>query len=176
MTEPVASAPMPSWWRRRGLWVALGVSLAVNLFFAGWVASSWLYGAPLGPGARATQASGMAFHHRRALHAVSGEHRAAAERIWRENFPQLRERVRELRQAQIGLRNAFTADQADAQALDAARKAVKVKADAVFDQLNETLLRIAAALPPDARKAYFNTGLTSPRARERERRRERGAQ
>jgi hypothetical protein len=40
--EPVAAPPPPTPRRRRGLWIALIASLAVNVFLVGWVASSWV--------------------------------------------------------------------------------------------------------------------------------------
>ncbi|MBL8665404.1 MAG: hypothetical protein JNM29_21400, partial [Candidatus Odyssella sp.] len=52
--------------------------------------------------------------------------------------------------------------------------AFRDKANAMFDHANATLLRIAAALPAESRKAYFNAGFPRPRERrEREPRRER---
>ncbi|MGH7003928.1 MAG: periplasmic heavy metal sensor [Alphaproteobacteria bacterium] len=171
MTEPAAPPPAsappppPAIRRRRGLWIALVASLAVNLFLVGWVASSWVYDPRFGPGARAAAGTGMAFQHRRALHALSGSERQAAERIWRENFAELRDKLRALREVHANLRGAYAADNADAKSIGDAVMAVKDKANGVFDHVNATLLKIATALPPEARKAYFTAGF--PRARQR---------
>lgn len=169
--EPAVAATPPR--RRRGLWIALIASLAVNVFVVGWVASSWVYGPRFVPGVRATATTGspFAFQHRRAMRALSGSERDTADRLWRENFPELRERARAMRQAHIDMRTAFAADQSDAKALDDAVAAFKEKANAMFDHANATLLKIATALPAEARKKYFGAGF--PRPRERERRSER---
>lgn len=175
MTELAAASPAPPPRRRRGLWIALIASLAVNVFLVGWVASSWVYGPRFGPGAQwaPPPGTGMAFQHRRALRALSNDHRQTADRIWRENFAETRDRVRALRQAHVDLRTAYVADQADAKSLADAVAAFKAKADGALDHVNATLIKIATALPAEARKAYFNAGF--PR-RDRERRPERGNQ
>jgi uncharacterized membrane protein len=146
--------------RRRGLWIALVASLAVNVFLVGWVASSWVHGPRFGPGARwgAPPPSTMAFQHRRAARALSGDQRDAANRIWRENFAELRNRAHALRDAHVELRNAYAADQADAKSLADAVAKFKASADGLFDHINATLQKIATALPADARKAYFSAG------------------
>jgi len=171
MSEPVIASPAAPPRRRRGLWIALIASLTVNVFVVGWVASSWVYGPRFGPMRWAPPPAAMAFQHRRALHALSGSERQTADRIWRENFPEMRERVRALRQAQVDLRTAYVADQADAKSLADAVAAFKAKADGVLDHVNATLIKIATALPAEVRKAYFSAGF--PR-RDRDRRPERG--
>jgi uncharacterized membrane protein len=155
--------------RRRILWIALVASLAVNVFVVGWVASSWVYGPRFVPGSRfaPTAAPGLAFHHRRAVRALSGSERETAERLWRESAPELRARARSLRQAHMDMRAAFSADQGDAKALGDAVAALKEKASAVFDHANATLLKIATTLPAEARKTYFAAGFPRPRARDR---------
>jgi hypothetical protein len=45
--------------------------------------------------------------------------------------------------------------------------ALKDRANGMFDHVNATLLKIGAALPPDARKAYFNAGFARGRDRDR---------
>ena len=172
--EPVAAAPPPR--RRRGLWIALIASLAVNVFLVGWVASSWVYGPRFVPGMHATRATGgpFSFQHRRASRALSGDERQTVNRVWRENFAELRTRAQSLRDAHIAMRTAFTADQSDAKALTDAVAAFREKANAMFDHANATLLKIAAALPAESRKAYFSAGFPRPRVRRvREPRRER---
>ena len=170
--EPVAATPPR---RRRGLWIALIASLAVNVFVVGWVASSWVYGPRFLPGPRAAAATGspFSFQHRRAMRAISGSERETANRVWRENFPELRDRAQAMRQAHIDMRSAFAADQADAKTLGDSVAAFREKANALFDHVNATLLKIAAALPAEQRKAYFNAGFPRPRHRDREPRRER---
>jgi uncharacterized membrane protein len=172
--EPVSATPPQR--RRRGLWIALIASLAVNVFLVGWVASSWVYGPRFIPGARMTASTGspFSFQHRRASRALSGEERAMANRVWRENFAELRTRAQALREAHIAMRTAFAADQADAKSLADAVAAFRDKANAMFDHANATLFKIAAALPAESRKAYFNAGFPRPRERRpREPRRER---
>lgn len=168
---PAPAAPPPAPRKRRGLWIALIASLAVNVFVVGWVASSFIYGPRFVPGPRfgPTAAPGLAFNHRRAMHELRGDERATVERIWRENLAELRNRARAMRQAHIDMRTAFAADQADAKALGDAVAALKEKASAAFDHANATLLKIATTLPPESRKAYFNAGFPRPRERDRER-------
>ncbi len=168
--EPPAAAAAAPPRRRRGLWIALIASLAVNVFVVGWVAASHFYGPQIAPGARLAPGSpGIGFQPRRAARALSGTDRETAERLWRESFPELRERVRALRQAQMGMRAAYAADQADPKALGDAVAALKEKANAVFDHANATLLKVATALPPSARKTYFAAGFPRPRDRDRAR-------
>jgi uncharacterized membrane protein len=164
-----ATPPAPAPRRRRGLWIALIASLTVNVFVVGWVASSWVYGPRFTPGSRfaPSAAPGLAFSHRRALRALSGSERDTAERLWRENFPELRERARAMRQAHVDMRTAFAADQADQKALGDAVAKLKERANAVFDHANATLLKIGTALPPEARKTYFTAGFPRPRERDR---------
>ncbi len=167
--EPVAATPPPR--RRRGLWIALIASLAVNVFLVGWVASSWVYGPRFIPGPRmaATAGSPFSFQHRRASRALDGDQRETVNRMWRENYAELRTRAQALRDAHIAMRTAFIADQADAKSLADAVTAFREKANAMFDHANATLLKIAAALPADQRKAYFNAGFPRPRNRHRAR-------
>jgi hypothetical protein len=68
------------------------------------------------------------------------------------------------------MRTAFTADEADAKSLADAVTAFREKANAMFDHANATLLKIAAALPGDSRKVYFNAGFPRPRERRAPRR------
>ncbi|MCW5773698.1 MAG: periplasmic heavy metal sensor [Rhodospirillaceae bacterium] len=169
MTDsPPAVAPRPP--RHRRLWWALVASLTVNIFLVGWVASTWVYGPRFGPGIgpRPSPSAGMPFRHHRAMHAVSGADREAAERIWRENLPELRKRLRALRAAHEDLRRTFVADAADEKAMTSAVAALKDKANGVFDLANSALLKIAATLPPAARKAYFEAGFRRPRFRDRD--------
>jgi uncharacterized membrane protein len=170
--EPVAAPPPPTPRRRRGLWIALIASLAVNVFLVGWVASSWVYGPRFLPGPRmsATTGSPFSFQHRRASRALSGDERALVNRLWRENYAELRTRAQALRDAHIAMRTAFTADEADAKSLADAVTAFREKANAMFDHANATLLKIAAALPGDSRKVYFNAGFPRPRERRAPRR------
>jgi uncharacterized membrane protein len=170
MTGPVeapSAAPRP----RRGLWIALIASLAVNVFVLGWVASSYVYGPRFVPTMRVGTAGapGMAFQHRRAVRALSGSDRETANRLWRESYPALREKLQSLRQAHLDLRAVFAADQADAKSLGDAVAALKEKANVVFDQANATLVKIGTTLSPEARKAYFNAGFPRPRERNRDR-------
>jgi uncharacterized membrane protein len=158
----VGVAPRTGPVRRRGLWIGLFASLAVNIFLVGWVASSWVYGPRFAPPPRHGR-DGMPFLHHRALRAVQGKDREIAEQIWRDNLPELRKRLQELRDSHAQLRDAFTADTADAKSMSAAVASLKAKANGVYDLVNATLLKIAAALPPDARKAYFGAGIRSPR-------------
>ncbi len=168
--EPVAAPPPPRP-RRRGLWIALIASLAVNVFLVGWLGSSWVYGPRFMPGSRAAApaASPFAFQHRRAIRELSGSERETVNREWRENLAELRARAQALREAHIAMRAAFAGDQSDPKALADAVTAVREKANAMFDQVNATLLKIAAALPAESRKAYFNAGFPRPRERNRER-------
>ena len=164
---PAAATPPPSPRRRRGLWVALILSLGVNLFLVGWVASAWVYGPLHGPGARTAAGVGAPFQHRAALRTLGGENRQTVQRIWRESALEFRARVDALRQAHAGMRTAFASDQADAKAMGDAVANLKERANGMFDHVNATLLKIAAALPPEARKSYFNAGFTRPRERDR---------
>jgi uncharacterized membrane protein len=161
---PVSAPPR----RRRGLWIALIASLAFNVFLVGWVASSWMYSPRFGPTVRGGPPSaGMAFLHRRALRALSGDERQTADRLWRESFADTRERLRALRQAHLDLRSAYVADQADAKLLADAVAKFKARANDVFDAVNATLIKIATALPAPSRKAYFNAGFPVRRDRDR---------
>jgi len=171
MNEPAAAvAPTPpppprAPGRRRGLWIALIASLAVNLFLVGWAASSWVYGPRHGAAARQAAGQGMPFQHRNAVRAIGGENRQTVQRIWRESLPEFRTRAESLRQAHAAMRTAFGADQADAKTMTEAVAVLKDKANAMFDHVNATLLKIAAVLPSDARKAYFNAGFARGRER-----------
>ncbi len=143
--------------RRRGLWIALFTSLAVNLFLAGWIATSWI--GNWAPGGRVS-ASRAEFYYRPALRALPESQRRAVQNIWDERAQERRARAREFREARVELRRVLTADQMDTKALEAAVVNLRARADAVHDHIGATLVRVATTLPPEARKAYFNAGLS----------------
>ncbi len=153
MTE--IAAPQPR--RRRGLWIALFASLAVNVVIVGWIATSWLGG--WAPGGRMS-GTRTEFYFRPALRALPEQQRGVVQKIWDERRDERRARARELREARAEFRRVLTADQTDSAAIEAAVANLRARADAVHDHISATLTRVAATLPPEARKAYFNAGLT----------------
>lgn len=153
VSAPPAAPPVRKG-RRRVLWAALFASLAVNLFFVGWVASAtWFGHRPGGPG-------GAPFQIRHARMALPDDQRPAVDAIWREGMAGMRERLESLRAARAEFRRLMTADTLDPKAAEAAVADLRAKGDAVFEHVHGTLLRIASALPPALRRTYFEAGLS----------------
>src|SRR5688572_7224124 len=87
--------------RRRGLWIALFASLALNVFLVGWVSATWISDAT--PNPRRPASARADFHPRAARQAISEDQRRIVDRIWQERGRETRASVTDLRAAKSEL-------------------------------------------------------------------------
>lgn len=127
--------------------LALVVSLALNLFAAGWFAGNlWRHE---GPGKR--------WHHSRldprALHdALEGSDREKLEAAMPAHRKQIHERLRELRAARGAVAGALRAEPFDPQRLATAFDQLREREAAVANQAQRTLIGLASQLSPEGRE------------------------
>jgi uncharacterized membrane protein len=149
---------------RRRLGLALLVSLGLNLFLGGMVASNWLRQAPPPPGPRGH------FDRMAARHAVSPAYRDLVERIWRRNAGELRLRMGAVHEARQTVRRGLVAEPFDRQALARAHAALSARLMDARAAMEANIAEIAAALPPEERQRYFAASLRpGPGGRPRDR-------
>jgi len=136
---------------KRGLGIALIVSLGINLFLAGMIVTGALYH---------KRGGGVAgydrpFPHWSARRALDGESRRKVDSIWREARPDLRSRIREVRKARRGIRRQLRADTLDRSALDKAFAALRASTSNAHNAMHALIGRIAETLSAEERRRYF---------------------
>jgi len=136
---------------KRGLGIALIVSLGVNLFLAGMMVTGALYH---------KRGGGMAgydrpFPHWSARRALEGESRGKVDTIWREARPNLRAHIREVRKARRDIRQQLKADTLDRPALDQAFAALRASTNSAHNAMHALIGRIAETLNVEERRQYF---------------------
>jgi uncharacterized membrane protein len=137
---------------KRGLGIALIVSLGINLFLAGMIVTSAIYhkggrGGWAGPG--------RAYPHWTARRALEGQSREKVDAIWKEARPDLRMRLREVRRARREIRRQLRADTLDRPALDRAFEALRNSSNAAHNAMHVLIGRIAETLSAEERRSYF---------------------
>lgn len=136
---------------KRGLGIALIVSLGLNLFLAGMMVTGALFH---------KRGSGMAgydrpFPHWSARRALDGESRSKVDTIWREARPNLRTHIREVRKARRNIRRQLRADTLDRSALDKAFAALRTSTNSAHNAMHTLIGRIAETLNAEERRRYF---------------------
>lgn len=147
-----------SWPANRRLAIALVASLALNLFLGGMMTASWLFREEPPPG---FPRPGL-FDRQAALSAIGEEHRPAIEAIWAKNGPELRRRVRALREARDAIRRQLTADSFDPAALAEAHALLEERGRAAHAAMQANIAEVAAALPDEERQRYFEATRRRP--------------
>ncbi len=141
---------MSTRWSRR-LGIALMVSLGLNLFLGGVLVSRWIFEPPPPISERAYRA----FDHRAGLEVLDPAQRERVAAIWRDNRREIRRAARGYREARWALRQALIAEPFDPAAIEAAQRELAARVDAVRAVMTAHLTEIAAALPPEQRRRYF---------------------
>lgn len=134
----------------RRLWIVLILSLAGNLFLGGLVAGKLIYdNQPQRHGPR------LRVDLRHGMEVLKPAEREKATKMWRLRRPELRTRLRAVREARRKLRRVLEAEgSTQAQIEDAFAEAHKRSSD-VQVAFRSVLRDIAVALPEDQRKAFF---------------------
>lgn len=137
----------------RRLSIALLASLALNLFLGGMLSSQWIFAD------RHDRPRHVGRFDREGARAAIGEqHRAAVDAIWQRHKTALRGRVREVREVRRRLRQQLVAEQLDQAALAQTYEELHARGLAARNLLGKPLAEIAAALPAEQRKRYFQAG------------------
>lgn len=136
---------------KRGLSIALIASLGINLFLAGMIVTATIYH----KGGRGWSGYERSFPHRSARHSLEGDSRKKVDEIWREARPDLRMRLREVRQARREIRRQLRADTLDRSALDRAFAAFRTSTNAAHNAMHALIGRIAETLNAEERRSYF---------------------
>ena len=143
----------------RRLALVLAVSLGLNLFLGGMLASQWLFhGAPFAAHPRGAHPPGP-FDREAARNALDEDYRAVVDEIWERNRPSLRQSVRGLREGREAVRRELLADPFDPAALAQAHEALAQRMQTMRGVMEAHVIEIAQALPADQRRRYFEASM-----------------
>lgn len=164
MSNPVA----------RKLAIVLAVSLGLNLFLGGMIASAWISRQvererPAGP------ALSGKFDFRAGLEVLGTAARPMAREIRREFGPRLRESGGEVRIARRRVGDLMRAGELDTQALEAAFRDLRQATDAAQAVMHQALLETMERLSPEQRRAFLDAAMPPAGADRRLRRETPGA-
>lgn len=142
----------------RTLSALLFLSVALNLFLGGVLASHWLFRPPPwddgGPGDRLPPL------HRLADGAgLDPPYRDQVTALWLDQRPRLHRQMRAVREARRQVHRLLTAETLDRAALATAQETLSQRLTAARAAMQDHLLEVAALLPPEQRRAYFEAGL-----------------
>lgn len=141
---------MSTRWSRR-LAAVLLVSLGLNLFLGGVLVSRWVVEPPPTHDERAFRP----FDRRAGLEVLTPAERETVAAIWRDNRREIRRAARGVGDARRALRAALIAEPFDPAAVDAAQRDLAARVERVRAVMTGHLIEIAAALPPEQRRRYF---------------------
>ncbi len=137
---------------RRFLWITLIGSLAVNLFLAGFIVASVVNRGWDGHHGRAHRGR---LHLRAAFRVLDGDTREMAQKTWRERLPEIRERLRAIREAHRNFRATLDKADTDPAAVQAAFQRVHDARGAAQALIHKTIREIGEKLTPEQRKAFY---------------------
>ena len=123
----------------RRLSILLVLSLGLNLFLAGVLATQWFGEKPaakVGP-----------FNHEAAAATLNDEDRATVDRIWTQSRANIRDRLLKARQLRAQIRTELTADVVDKAALEGSFDDLRDTMTSIADDIFATIVRIAETLP-----------------------------
>lgn len=143
----------------RTLAIALAVSVGLNLFLGGMIASAWL--AKRQYQARGGEIATLArpFDLRRGFEAVGPQARALAREIRTRHAAPLREAGQEMREARGEIRELLTAEPLDAAALRDALSRMRAASGAAQAQMHAALLEVLQGLSPEDRQRFLRAAL-----------------
>lgn len=136
---------------RRFLWITLIGSLAVNLFLAGFIVASvvnrgW-------DGHRSAHRGRL--HLRAAFRALDGEARETAREHWRQRLPQVRQKLRAIRDAHRAFRATLDKADSDPAAVETALQRIHAARGEAQAFIHQTIREIGEKLTPAQRKAFY---------------------
>lgn len=142
----------------RRLSIALLVSLALNLFLGGMITSQWIFGERHGRPGHVGR-----FDRQGARAAIDEQYRPEVDVVWQRHKAALRGKFREVRQVRRRLRELLVAEELDQAALAETYGELHERGLAARSLLGRPLAEIAAALPADQRRRYFEAGFAKRR-------------
>jgi len=137
---------------KRGLGIALIVSLGVNLFLAGMIVTAVVTHKG---GGRSWANEGRPFPHWTARRTLKGPSRDKVDAMWREARPDLRMRIREIRAARREVRRQLRAETIDKAALERAFTDLRTSTANAHQAMHTLIGRIAETLSAEERQNYF---------------------
>ena len=148
---------MPS---TRKLAIVLAVSIGLNLFLGGAIASAWLVKRQYA-GMRPPPTAGMPgdFDFRGGLAALGGEARPLAREIRQEYGPRLREAGKAMHDARREAGRMLRADDVDPGELEKALAAVRGRSDEAQAVMHEVLMEAMTKLTPDQRRTFLKAAM-----------------
>ena len=140
--------------------IALAVSIGLNLFLGGAIASAWLVKRQYG-GLRPPPQAGMAgdFNFRGGLAALGGEARPLAREIRREHGPRLREAGKAMQDARREVGRMLRAEEIDPAALDKTLSDLRERADEAQAVMHQVLMEAITKLTPDQRRKFLEAAM-----------------
>ena len=150
----------------RRLAIALAVSIGLNLFLSGMIASAWMTKRHYADRHGRPPVSGLAgtFDFRGGLEAAGPEARPLAREIRRAYGPRLRESGRAVRDARKRVGEILQGDALDRAALAAAFRDLRQATDAAQATMHEVMIETMTRLTPEQRRAFLE-GATQKRPR-----------
>lgn len=157
----------------RRIAIALAVSVGLNLFLGGMIASAWIAKRTYEP--RGNQTAGLAgsFDLRGGIAELDPSSRDIVRQVRVRHGETLRQAGRDMRQARRAVQQVLMADQIDRAALDRALAEMRRSMDAAQVEMHAALADIATALEPDERRRFLRAALNNRRGPGREGRPER---
>ena len=148
---------MPS---TRKLAIALAISIALNLFLGGAIASAWLVKRQYA-GLQPPPQAGMAgdFDFRGGLAALGGEARPLAREIRHEYGPRLREAGKAMNEARHEVGRMLRADEIDPVALEEALAALRQRSDEALSAMHTVLMETMKELTPEQRRSFLEAAV-----------------
>ncbi len=147
----------------RKLAIALAVSVGLNLFLGGMIASAWIAKRHYADRADRPPVAGLAgnFNFRGGFEAAGREVRPLAREIRREYGPRLRESGRDMRAARRAVGEILQRDDLDPAALQAAFLELRLASDAAQAAMHEVMIETMTRLTPDQRRAFLEGAIRS---------------
>lgn len=145
----------------RKLAIALMISVGLNLFLGGMIASAWIAKRHYGDRHGRPPVAGPAgdFNFRGGIEALGREARPMAREIRREYAPRFREAGRAMHEARREVGRILRADELDAAALEAALADLRGKSDAAQAVMHEVLVKTMSSLSPDQRRKFLEAAM-----------------
>ena len=141
----------------RRLAIALAVSIGLNLFLSGMIASAWMTKRHYADRPDRPPAAALAgrFDFRGGFEAAGPEARPLAREIRRDHGPRLRESGREVRDARRSVGDLLQADELDPAALEAAFRDLRQATDAAQAAMHAVMIETMTRLTPEQRRAFL---------------------
>jgi len=152
----------------RTLWIALFISVGLNLFVAGMLVAGHFFGPP--PNERVRR--GAPFHFRAAIEALPAAKREEIKTLVRSRLDEVRRMGREARESRRAVRRVLRAEPYDQNAVNAAYREMRRRHGLAMENLHRTMSEVLGKLTPEERRAFMRAGYRRLR-RERHERRER---